>query len=52
MNSKRLKTKVNKGIKLSEAEEQYLVDLMNKHTKHLNAILDLIIRNDRVKDNV
>lgn len=51
MNSKRLKTKVNKGIKLSEAEERYLIDLMNKHTKHLNVIIDMLIRNDRVKDN-
>jgi hypothetical protein len=51
MNSKRLKTKINKGIKLSEAEEKYLVALMNKHTKHLNIILDMIIRSDRVKDN-
>ena len=52
MNSKKIKTKVNKGIKLSETEEQYLVDLMNKQTKRLNVILDIIIRNDLVKDNV
>lgn len=51
MNAKILKTKLNKKIKLSAEERKYLMALMHKHTEHLNSIIDLLVKNDRLKDN-
>ncbi len=49
VNSKTLKAKLNKKIKLDPEERKYLVALMHKHTHHLNTIIDLLVRNDRLK---
>lgn len=51
MNSKKLKTKVKKGLDLSVDEREYLIRLMKKHTDHLNVIIDILINIERSEDD-